>query len=47
MSNFERRLEQKEQRYWRQFTAMEQAIARANSQGDMLYNFMFGNGNMM
>ncbi|GAK11644.1 flagellar filament capping protein FliD [Geomicrobium sp. JCM 19039] len=47
ISNFERRLEQKEQRYWRQFTAMEQAIARANSQGDMLYNFMFGNGNMM
>ncbi|WP_373902418.1 flagellar filament capping protein FliD [Geomicrobium sp. JCM 19038] len=45
IENFERRLAQKEQRYWRQFTAMEQAIARSNSQGDMLYNFMFGNGN--
>ncbi|EZH66409.1 hypothetical protein DH09_10780 [Bacillaceae bacterium JMAK1] len=45
IENFERRLAQKEQRYWRQFTAMEQAISRSNSQGDMLYNFMFGNGN--
>ena len=30
ISNFQRRLEDIESRYWRQFTAMEQAISKAN-----------------
>ncbi|WP_160141755.1 flagellar filament capping protein FliD [Salicibibacter halophilus] len=47
IENFDRRLEQAENRYWRQFTAMEQAMSQANSQSEMLYNFMFGNGNQM
>ncbi|WP_059103363.1 flagellar filament capping protein FliD [Shouchella shacheensis] len=41
ISNFERQLEQKEARYWRQFTAMEQAMQRANQQSESLYNLLY------
>lgn len=37
--SFENRLEQLEKRYWAQFTAMEQAIQRANSQSANLMQF--------
>ncbi|MBU8908701.1 flagellar filament capping protein FliD [Desertibacillus haloalkaliphilus] len=43
ISNFERRLQQIEERYWNQFTAMERAMQRANAQADQLFSFM-GNG---
>lgn len=36
ISNFQRRLEDIESRYWRQFTAMEQAISKANQQSAFL-----------
>ncbi|WP_158736776.1 flagellar filament capping protein FliD [Alteribacillus sp. YIM 98480] len=42
ISHFERRLSETEDRYWRQFTAMEQAIARANEQANYFYTQMFG-----
>lgn len=41
---FEDRMEQVESRYWKQFTAMEQAISMMNNQSAMLMNF---GGNMM
>ncbi|MFB5660990.1 flagellar hook-associated protein 2 [Alteribacillus sp. HJP-4] len=44
MSNFERRLAQTEERYWNQFTQMEQAIAQANNQSQMLMSQMGGMG---
>ncbi|WP_062050191.1 flagellar filament capping protein FliD [Bacillus sp. JCM 19034] len=44
ISNFERRLQQIEQRYWRQFTAMETAIQRANSQAEMFFAQMYPQG---
>ncbi|AXF56304.1 flagellar filament capping protein FliD [Salicibibacter kimchii] len=47
IENFDRRLEQIENRYWQQFTAMEQAISEANNQSQMLMNFMFDDGNQM
>jgi len=43
ISRFEDRLEMIENRYWRQFTAMEQAIQRANSQSMYLMQ-QFGGG---
>ncbi|WP_347834779.1 hypothetical protein [Gracilibacillus sp. JCM 18860] len=43
MSNFENRLAQVEERYWSQFTAMEQAIARYNQQSSYLMQ-QFGGG---
>ncbi|CCQ96900.1 Flagellar capping protein [[Clostridium] ultunense Esp] len=43
ISNFEDRLKQVEDRYWRQFTAMEQAIQRANMQSGWLMQ-QFGGG---
>lgn len=43
ISRFEDRLKQIEDRYWRQFTAMEQAIQRANQQSMYLMN-AFGGG---
>ncbi|WP_235849006.1 MULTISPECIES: flagellar hook-associated protein 2 [Bacillaceae] len=46
ISNFERRMEQVEQRYWRQFTAMEQAMAQANSQAETLFSQLGGMGQM-
>lgn len=44
IKTFEMRLEQKEKRYWAQFTAMESAVQRANNQGDMLMSQLMGNG---
>jgi flagellar hook-associated protein 2 len=44
ISRFEDRLKQTEDRYWRQFTAMEKAIQQANSQATYLAN-QFGGGN--
>lgn len=43
ISNFENRLAQVEERYWSQFTAMEQAIARYNQQSSYLMQ-QFGGG---
>ncbi|SES38760.1 flagellar hook-associated protein 2 [Salipaludibacillus aurantiacus] len=42
ISNFERRMQQVEERYWKQFTAMEQAMARANAQAEQLMSHMGG-----
>ncbi|WP_099301727.1 flagellar filament capping protein FliD [Bacillus sp. Marseille-P3800] len=43
LENFERRLEQKESRYWRQFTAMERAMQMANQQSESLFNLLYNN----
>lgn len=43
ISNFERRLQQVEDRYWRQFTAMEKAMHQANSQAEAMFSQLFGN----
>ena len=43
ITSFEKRLEKVEDRYWKQFTAMEKAIQRANSQSTYLTN-MFSTG---
>lgn len=37
MDNWQRRLAQTEQRYWRQFTAMESAMAQMNQQSNLLF----------
>ncbi|WP_280769531.1 flagellar filament capping protein FliD [Salipaludibacillus daqingensis] len=37
ISNFERRMQQVEQRYWSQFNAMEKAIAQSNAQAESLF----------
>ncbi|MDQ0254537.1 flagellar hook-associated protein 2 [Evansella vedderi] len=42
ISNFERRLQQTEQRYWAQFTAMEKAMAQMNAQADQMWSMMMG-----
>lgn len=42
MSNFERRMQQVEERYWSQFTAMEQAMAQANAQSEQLMSALGG-----
>jgi flagellar hook-associated protein 2 len=42
IDRFEDRLKQIEDRYWRQFTAMEKAIQRANEQSMYLMNAFFG-----
>ena len=39
ISAFERKLADIEDRYYRQFTAMEKAISQANSQSAMLMNY--------
>ena len=39
MSAFEEKLMNLEDRYYRQFTAMEKAISQANSQSAMLMNY--------
>ncbi|MBN6206871.1 flagellar filament capping protein FliD [Ralstonia pickettii] len=44
ISAFENRMKQVEDRYWRQFNAMEQAISMMNNQSSMLMSF--GGGNM-
>ncbi|WP_175444331.1 flagellar hook-associated protein 2 [Alkalicoccus daliensis] len=46
ISNFERRMQQVEQRYWSQFNAMEQAMARANAQAEQLMSQMGGKQGM-
>ena len=45
ISAFEDKLTRIEDRYWRQFSAMEQAISRMNNQSAMLMN-AFGGGTM-
>lgn len=42
VSNFERRLEQVEDRYWKQFTAMETAMQQANAQSANLMSMLNG-----
>lgn len=44
ISNFERRMQQVEERYWTQFNAMEQAMAKANAQAETLMSQMGGMG---
>ncbi|UCZ52684.1 flagellar hook-associated protein 2 [Bacillus shivajii] len=44
ISNFERRMQQVEERYWSQFTAMEQAMAEANNQAGQLMSQLGGMG---
>ncbi|ERN52138.1 flagellar filament capping protein FliD [Alkalihalophilus marmarensis] len=43
ITNFERRLQQVEDRYWRQFTAMEKAMQQANAQAESLFAQLYGN----
>ncbi len=43
ISNFERRLQQVEERYWRQFNAMDAAVNRANQQAETLFSQLMGN----
>ncbi|MFA9558934.1 flagellar hook-associated protein 2 [Evansella sp. AB-rgal1] len=40
ISNFERRMQQTEERYWRQFSAMEKAMAELNSQADQIWSML-------
>ncbi|SDH64472.1 flagellar filament capping protein FliD [Alteribacillus bidgolensis] len=47
MSNFERRMQKTEERYWDQFTRMEQAMAEANAQARQMQQQMAGMGGMM
>ncbi|OLS39029.1 hypothetical protein BTR22_05140 [Alkalihalophilus pseudofirmus] len=42
IDNFQRRLAQIEQRYWQQFTRMEQAVNQANAQGNALMSQLMG-----
>ncbi|MGE6487483.1 flagellar filament capping protein FliD [Paenisporosarcina sp. NPDC076898] len=42
ISNWQDRLKMTENRYWRQFTAMEKAISQANSQSTWMQQNMFG-----
>ncbi|MCT8140157.1 flagellar filament capping protein FliD [Anaerobacillus sp. CMMVII] len=42
ISNFERRLKQIEDRYWKQFSAMEKAMQQANSQAETMFAQLFG-----
>ncbi|MEC2071257.1 flagellar hook-associated protein 2 [Alkalihalophilus marmarensis] len=42
ITNFERRLQQVEDRYWRQFTAMEKAMQQANAQAESLFAQLYG-----
>ncbi|WP_158736784.1 flagellar hook-associated protein 2 [Alteribacillus sp. YIM 98480] len=47
MSNFERRMQKTEERYWDQFTRMEQAMAEANAQAQQMQQQMAGMGGGM
>ncbi|CAM3890197.1 flagellar filament capping protein FliD [Alkalicoccus chagannorensis] len=47
ISNFERRMDQVEERYWSQFTRMEQAMAEANNQQQQMMSQMGGMGGQM
>lgn len=42
ISNFERRLQQVETRYWSQFNAMEKAVAQSNAQAESMFAQMYG-----
>lgn len=42
IDSFQRRLAQIEQRYWQQFTRMEQAVNQANAQGNALMSQLMG-----
>lgn len=42
ITNFERRMQQTEQRYWNQFTALEKAMAQMNSQAEQMWSMMSG-----
>lgn len=44
ISNFERRMQQVEQRYWSQFNAMEKAVAQSNAQAESLFAQLQGSG---
>ncbi|MCL7746702.1 flagellar hook-associated protein 2 [Halalkalibacter alkaliphilus] len=46
IANFERRLQQIEERYWSQFNAMEAAVQRSNAQAEQLFASL-GGGQMM
>ncbi|WP_051556386.1 flagellar filament capping protein FliD [Alkalihalobacterium bogoriense] len=43
IDNLERRMKQVEDRYWKQFSAMESAMMRSNQQADMIFAQLFGN----
>lgn len=43
ISNFERRLKTIEDRYWKQFSAMEAAVNKANQQAESLFAQLYGN----
>ncbi|GAA0472307.1 flagellar hook-associated protein 2 [Alkalibacillus silvisoli] len=47
MANFERRMQQTEERYWDQFNRMEQAMQQANNQYAQMQQAMGGMGGMM
>ena len=42
IERFQERMETIESRYWKQFTAMEQAMQRANAQASQLMNALGG-----
>ncbi|WP_179295604.1 flagellar hook-associated protein 2 [Bacillus sp. FJAT-45350] len=44
ISNFERRMQQVEERYWNQFNAMEAAVAQANAQAESMFSMLAGGG---
>ncbi|WP_085449823.1 flagellar filament capping protein FliD [Halalkalibacter krulwichiae] len=44
ISDFERRLQQVEERYWRQFNAMDAAVNRANQQAETLFAQLYPQG---
>lgn len=44
---FEERMQKMEERYWREFTAMEQAMSRAQAQAEQMMNALGGGGMMM
>lgn len=43
ISNFERRLQTVEKRYWDQFTALETAMQKMNSQAEQMFSMLSGN----
>lgn len=47
IERFEARMEKMEERYWRQFSAMENAMQKANAQAEQLMNALGGMGGMM
>lgn len=47
IERFEERMQKMEERYWREFTAMEQAMSRAQAQAEQMMNALGGGGMMM